>query len=654
MSPLLIGMVKRENIMMADSPIIDKIAYQKRLIALILFIAVISILMGGWHIDLPGFQMDEANHAAFVPGILDVNAAQLPHYRLPDNYIDLKDGVSRYPILGGSFYNSVVTAYLGLPVYEIFGFSLDSIRFFHGVIGFLCVLLGSLFVARFAGFLPAYFFAAIVATNPDFVFSLRSQGAIFWPVVLFAMAAVYFLLWTQSILNPRRKIWFVFFSGLFLGLSVMSYFVGVFIALPFLVYAWFSLNNTKKYYLVLLLGMFIGYLPVIYSVISVYLYNPDILDTFGMPNFAIKNNLATFSFDNFQRIILLFEGGLGNFSFTRGVVGHFRNPDLNFRFFIFVAIAVLGLWGILRRKYLFNQTVLLSITSGILTIYLIGAFFLKALSFHHLLPLFFVLAIQAAVLISGRGYIKYLLIPFGAVLLGGNVNALILAHNSLDKTGGLSFHNEMYTQVAEILHSECADCFPVFISWGLHLQFLFLTEGQEKYAFLPGITAEKINKLIFQHGKIVLIGTANDLDDIEFSKNEIDEFHSVELRQRDGVRLYEMRMLQISDDRLEFFSSLTLEVANWGPRSTFSGVVPNPQSGGFAGMWIQTNVDPDFGVVQLIFDGKPAKLTQFNGELITAAIDAENFKMPGEKRISIRQVLTGREFPVGTFVVTEH
>ncbi len=102
--------------------------------------------------------LDEVNKAAFVPGILNESAALLHHYRLPDNYIDLKDGLYRYPILGGAFYNSVITAYLGLPFYKIFGFSVDSIRYFHGGIGFLCVLLGSLLVARFAGFPIGFLF----------------------------------------------------------------------------------------------------------------------------------------------------------------------------------------------------------------------------------------------------------------------------------------------------------------------------------------------------------------------------------------------------------------------------------------------------------------------------------------------------------------
>ena len=60
----------------------DKTAYQRRSIALVIFIAVVSFLMGWWHIGLPGLQMDEVNHAAFVPGILDENAARLHHYRL--------------------------------------------------------------------------------------------------------------------------------------------------------------------------------------------------------------------------------------------------------------------------------------------------------------------------------------------------------------------------------------------------------------------------------------------------------------------------------------------------------------------------------------------------------------------------------------------
>jgi len=535
--------------MVNDWLVIHKNSYWIKIVFLIILTSIISILMGGWNFTLPGLQFDEVNHAAFAPGVMDANAARLHTFRLPDNYIDSKDGLYQYPILGGSFYNSVITTYMGLPFYETFGFSFAGLRYFHGVIGFLSVLLGSLLVARVVGFLPAYFFAVVVMSNPDFVFSLRSQGAILWPVVLFALGSIHLLLWVPSDLHVRGRSLLVFFSGVCLGLSVMSYFVGAFIVLPILVSAWYYLRKNKRDYIVLLFGLLVGYLPVIYAVVSVFWVNPTLLNRCGLPQFAIENNLHTFSQDNVHRTLLLFIKGFGDFPFTKGVTGTFRVSCVYLRFFFFIAIVIGGIFEIMRRKCSFSQIILFVIICGTFATYLLGAFFLKSLSFHHLLPLFFFLVIQLAVLISINGYTKYLFIPLGIILLVSNVNTLILAHGSLVRTGGYGYHNEMYQQCDNILSSECDDCFPIFISWGVHLQYLFLTNGQKKFAFIPGITPKEIRDLLVKHGKIALIGSVKDISDVEFSDYGIIDYHSVELRQRDGVGLYKIIMLKISNDK---------------------------------------------------------------------------------------------------------
>ena len=522
--------------------------HQKKINILIVFIVTLSCLMGLWNFRLPGLQVDEVNHAAFVPGVLSQNAAQLHHYRLPDNYLDLEDGVYQYPIFGGSFYNSVVTTYLGLPFYEILGFSLSSIRFFHWVIGVLCVLLGSLLIVRFAGFLSAYFFATMIVTNPDFVFSLRSQGAFFWAVVLFALIGIYLLIRAHASINTNHKNWLVFFAGVFFACSLMSYFVGIFIILPILVFAWYSFNKSKRYCLLLLCGLLIGYLPVIYAIISVYLINPYLLRHFGIPDFAILNHIPYLSFENLQRIWVIFKGSLSGFLFTKGIVGNFKDIIPDIRLIIFIITTAFSFWFLSCRKYLINQKALIATTSAMVIVYLIATFALKALSFHHLLPLFFVLIMQISIFMSGRYFLKYLFIFLGLILLLSNVNGLILAHSALEKTGGLGYHNETFTQSAEKLKSECDDCHPVFVSWGIHLQFLFLTDGKKQYSFLPHSTSDTLKDFIYEHKKIALIGVSHDLEKFEFNPKEIIEFNSINLKQRNGVELYKIIMLRSVDN----------------------------------------------------------------------------------------------------------
>ena len=94
-----------------------------------------------------------------------------------------------------------------------------------------------------------------------------------------------------------------------------------------------------------------------------------------------------------------------------------------------------------------------------------------------------------------------------------------------------------------------------------------------------------------------------------------------------------------------------LRVLNWGPQSTSGGEVPNLQPDGGAGVWIQVSDERDIGDVQVLFDGYPAKSTAVSSGLIAASVPAGSFREPGKKPVSIRQVITGKLFAVGSFVV---
>jgi hypothetical protein len=96
---------------------------------------------------------------------------------------------------------------------------------------------------------------------------------------------------------------------------------------------------------------------------------------------------------------------------------------------------------------------------------------------------------------------------------------------------------------------------------------------------------------------------------------------------------------------------INLKILNWGPRSTAQGVVPNLQPDGTAGIWIQVAADEELGALQVLVDGKPALSTSVVAGAITAAISADSFNTPGKKEISIKQVFSGKLYPVGVFGV---
>lgn len=100
----------------------------------------------------------------------------------------------------------------------------------------------------------------------------------------------------------------------------------------------------------------------------------------------------------------------------------------------------------------------------------------------------------------------------------------------------------------------------------------------------------------------------------------------------------------VSPDKFE------LKVIKWGPQSADMGTVPNIQPDGNMGMWIEVADTEGLGDAQLFFADQPVVAYVYE-KLITAAIPKEQLSKPGSKVVTVKQTLTGKIFPVGTFVV---
>jgi hypothetical protein len=81
------------------------------------------------------------------------------------------------------------------------------------------------------------------------------------------------------------------------------------------------------------------------------------------------------------------------------------------------------------------------------------------------------------------------------------------------------------------------------------------------------------------------------------------------------------------------------------------GIVQNIQPGGNMGIWIKVLADEKLGEVKVLFDEKPAIITNVQSKLVTAAIPPEMFNKIGKYRISIKQIATNIITPVGIFEV---
>jgi hypothetical protein len=98
--------------------------------------------------------------------------------------------------------------------------------------------------------------------------------------------------------------------------------------------------------------------------------------------------------------------------------------------------------------------------------------------------------------------------------------------------------------------------------------------------------------------------------------------------------------------------NVDLKVVNWGPQFAKAGTNPNLQPDGSVGLWVEVAGGQGLGEAQVIFAGKPAKLTTVQDKLITAAVDPLQLSQVGEREVFIKQSGTGKLFPVGVFKIT--
>lgn len=509
-----------------------------------LTLALLWAVMTLWNLGLPGLHMDEANHYAFVPGMKSESAAKLHHYRLPDNYLDRRDHVMQFPILGGSIYNSPTTGYLGLPYFAVAGHSVASLRIFSALIGLAAILSLAMLVGRIFGWPAALLAGAIIATDPTHVFSVRSQGVPFWPVILFWALAANFLL--TAVRTRNLSVWPVIASGACLGLSVLAYFVGIFLALPLVVTAFIVLRKRPLHLAAFVLAGVLAYSPMFYALFSINAANPDLLRNFGMPDWTSRPSIATFSIENLSRLKTITVGAFGDHEFALWITGRGAIDFTLPRLLAFaLAAGLIVVIAFLRRETPTSQRVFYGLFGAILALYFCGLGLLKATSLHHMLPITVLAAAACAATVTARGLVRPLAAAACALLITSNLLVLNAAHDRLVETGGRGFHNERYSQLAPLFEGPMRDYHPVFAGWGFHLQFLFLTDGRVPYAFVGSPDVERIGQLVAKHSRLAVVVPLKDRQTIA---NAFVAERELRFAQRDGVELFSVFLLSSAQD----------------------------------------------------------------------------------------------------------
>lgn len=517
-------------------------SFESKITVLVLFcVTVLWASITLWNFNLPGFQTDEANHYAFVPGILSEDASRLHHYRLPDNYFDGLDGQYQYPVLGGSVYNSVVTAYLSLPYFQITEMSVGSARVFTSFLALTSILLALILIGRIFGWPVSLVAGLILLTDPSHVMLARSQGASIWPVVLFFGIAANVLL---SIARGNANSIFIFVTGFSIGLSAASYFIGLFFCFPLILAGLWILRQNIRFLLLFVVSGVLGYLPVLYGIASIYIENPEILSGFGVPDWAAHESYAVLNGENWRRFLFLLYSGLVRFQFAQGVTGSFATSFSEIRLAAIALSAVLIVLQFVKphlsdTKQKVNAYLLFF---GILFSYFLMMFSLKASSFHHLLPVSIVVGLACASLISLNRYYRWFGYSICAILLVSNLTSLHSAHERLAETGGRGYHNESYSKLPFVLTENMPDYHPVFADWGFHLQFLFLTNGEVEYDFIGRPDIDAIHSLLGEHDRVAIVTQARNSEVIE---NAYIVDKKLTFNQRDGVELFSIHLLSM-------------------------------------------------------------------------------------------------------------
>lgn len=510
----------------------------------LLGLSVAWAVMTFLNFGLPGLYFDEVNHYAFIPGLLSDEAARLPHYRLADNWLDLQDGLKRFPILGGTIYNTVLRTYIGLPFFLVAGFSVEALRIFSALIGLAAILSSASLLGRVFGWLPALLFGLVVVTDPTNVFSLRSQGGLFWMVILFSTLAGHALLvaWHRREQPPW---WTAIVAGASIALAVASYFVGAFVALPLVACGIVVYRRHPGRLAVFLAAGVIAYSPVLYALWSIYMQTPQHFSDFGHPSLA-RERPPMFGADNVGNALNKLRGAWGFHRFAEYIVGDLPRDHTLAR--VSALLAALAAWGFVaigRRLGGTLRGVFLLIIAVVVMIYVIAVLALGSLNLHHLIPLAVFLAMAVCCLVAIPGIPRVVGGCAVAVLVATNAIAMFDAHKSLRRTGGNGYHNEAYSVPAALMTmAPYQDHYPVFAGWGFHLQFLFQTRGERSYAVMARPDPARLRALLAKHGKLAVFVDRRD------RKGFLSEFHpasETRFRQRNGPHLYSVMLL--SDDQ---------------------------------------------------------------------------------------------------------
>ena len=412
------------------------------------------------------------------------------------NYISNFPPWDAFPVLG-NWYHGVMHTYFGLIFFNIFGFSVFSLRVAHAVFGFAILLISHTILSKGTGSRAfSLLFMGIFALDPAFVFAFRTQNYITMSPAFFLLFSVYLLLTvsvsTESVTTPRAGSKFIW-SGVFAGWSFYGYFIYIFFLPAFLVMiAMLSKKFSRSFFqttLVWLIGFatgaflyFYGYagLLVEYKGFSEFAKHASDLKIAGnqisildRPYLSVMNAMSSLSGD--------YQYGL--------IFGEKKSPTVHgtVKLTVLIILSAIPVVVLFRRKLIddFHAYILLLIFS----FFLVSLFFGTRLAPHHMIPLLPLLYIAVGIglyrvgdlfsnFVNVKKIAAIVLVITLFILAALNLQHQNIFQTKLLETGGVNYYSDSQTLLAEGAMHDPKPSYYVFQEWGFSGSFAFLTAGK--------------------------------------------------------------------------------------------------------------------------------------------------------------------------------
>lgn len=472
-------------------------------------------------IDLPGLYMDEINHGAFMPAVLDKEAANKPHFRLKDNILENRLLKSyRYPILGGSAYNTTLKAYTAIPFYKALGFSVYTHRLYEVFIGALLVLFFQLFLSyAIKDNAISCLTVTCFSIDPLLTFQMRSQAFSFVYLLAACFIYLYFLTRQKQSTSSSPKIHYAA-MGVSAGAACITYFTSLAtLAVPLLVGAWEAIKRERLRCLTFF--FFITILPFLYAIISLCIQSPKQMTNFGMPKFALEAQEK--HTDSIPQKLFKTGAELSEYYNTSSPLSYTGVKALPaskaksaILIIAIITTTIVLIYRLIQTKKNRADLHYYFLSIGPIYSFLILSTLLASIRNHHFLSVlpfsYICLGLSCyhfSTLLKGtkEKYSRLLSATPLIALLAINFSHQNVVSSALRDTGGIGFFNQKVSHIHEFAESIYPDERIVFTDWGYHLTYLFLTAGLREYDVRFSAPDVWLNEYLDKHEKLLACST---------------------------------------------------------------------------------------------------------------------------------------------------